>query len=77
MTYHNYIAVIGRLPGDDEDSMILFENMTRQQAEQAFEEEMYEDEIDATEKYNRNCLEPGCAVFINHILTSDSPITEI
>lgn len=81
-TYHNYVAVIGRIPFDDEDSLYLYENMTRQQAVKAFAREMYENtyaEADIEAELERCRCETGCdlGVFVNHVLVSQSPIEEL
>lgn len=73
MTYHNYVAVIGRIPYDDEDSILFFEQCTLEEAYQRFSDEMYEGDSKARED---NIRAHGCdgGVYVNAVLASDSPI---
>lgn len=78
--YHNYIAVIGRIPFDDEDSMYCFENMTMEDAMFAFSAAIYSDTYSdecVEEVREQNAKEHGIDVFINHILVSESPIEDL
>lgn len=69
-----YWAVTGRLPGDDEDTLCVFNVATRQEAIDAFEQAMYEAEIDPEETRERVFGEHGQYVFVNSIVVSDAPI---
>ena len=40
--YHNYVVVIGRVPGDDESTLVKFEQMTDEEARSAFADERVE-----------------------------------
>lgn len=71
---HNSIAIIGRVPGDDEDSCYVYENMSESEALKAFEIEVYEDSTDTPELIEK---EHGVTIFHNMTLVSDSPITAI
>ena len=78
-TIHNYVAVIGRMCGDDEDTCLMFECVTYDGAIQAFTDAMwaYErmapDELaEAKELAEAN----GEGVYINHVLTSTAPIVQ-
>lgn len=74
-TYHNYIAVIGRIPGDDEDTLLTFEHTTVEDAKANFADAMW----DMDDKTYRETVfaEHGTDIFINHILVSESPMEEI
>jgi len=72
---HPCVAVVGRIPHDDEDSCYIFEDMTRAEAAQAFEDVMYAE--DGNQNPDQVEKENGSTVYINHILVSDSPITLI
>lgn len=75
-TIHNYIAVIGRMCGDDEDTCLLFECVTREGAINAFTEHMrLLDNMTVEDLAHAEANGEG--VFINHVLTSASPIEEI
>ena len=73
-----FYAVIGRIPGDDEDSCYTYENVTRKQAVKLFEKDIYNDgessagEVADVREYAFKCH--GVTVFINHVLSSDSAI---
>lgn len=74
-----WFSVTGRVPGDDEDSMFIFhlpENTTRAALFDLFEEQIYEDEINAAEARDANIREHGQSVFINSIVSSVSEINE-
>lgn len=74
--FHNYIAVIGRMCGDDEDTCLLFECVTREGAINAFTEHMrLLDNMTAEELELAEANGEG--VFINHVLASVSPIEEV
>ena len=70
--HRNYIAVIGRLHGDDDDHPRLYEHTTVSAARQAFINDVRRDEgikeADVVAGYE--CTN----VYIGYVLTSDSPI---
>lgn len=68
-----YYAVIGRIPFDDEDSIMFYESdEPNPPLEEWFEKEMYDAEgRDDMEEVHR---EHGTAVFITAILKSAAPI---
>lgn len=66
-TYYAYLAVIGRVHGDDEDSVELYEHMTADDAKQAFHEDMQA----------RQGVPSDDVVYINYVLASDAPITMV
>lgn len=74
MTYHNYIAIVGRMHGDDEDQVRMYGHMTVVDARQMFINDLREDdqvpEADVVAEYEYT------NVYITHVLTSDSPIIE-
>jgi len=73
-TYHNYIAVIGRLHGEDEDTVIFYAHMPTDAAAAAFTEYLRSDagvlEEDIAAGYEHT------NVYINHVLTSTAPINK-
>ena len=85
---HKSIAIIGRIPGDDSDTCIVFSDMTDEEARVAFTEDIYEmafshvqDEAQRKAEIEKdranNIREHGgdLGVFIEHTLISDSQIT--
>ena len=66
-TTKNFLAVVGRLHGDDEDQCVLFSNMTVIEARQAFINEMRE-EADTVAGYET------ANVYITHVLHSRDEI---
>ncbi len=88
--YHNYIVVVGRVPGDDESTSIAFEQMTAEDVRRAFADAIYEmafsyEQDDAersrqiTESRASNIKEYGgdLGVFIDYVFASESPIQEV
>lgn len=72
-TKYKYLAVTGRIPEDDEDSVYTFENMTKDEARKAFEKALYADDYsDKTPKQVRK--DWGLACYLGWVFTSDSPI---
>jgi hypothetical protein len=71
-THHNYIMIIGRLNGDDEDHPRDYQHTTVADARQAFINELRRDEqvpeADVIAEYEYT------NVYITHVLTSASPI---
>ena len=71
--YHNYIVIIGRAHGDDEDHARDYQHATVPDARQAFinevraDEGIPEDDVVKGYEYTK--------VYITHVLTSQSPIT--
>ena len=85
--YHNYVVVIGRVPGDDESTLVKFEQMTDEEARSAFADEIYEmafSYVQDPEERKRQIAESrvdniklhggDLGVFIDYVLTSQSPI---
>ncbi len=70
---HAHIAVIGRIPGQDDDSCLLLRDLTVDEAKEAFAIDIYEDSGEDPEEVEEVT---GHRVYISHILTSESPITE-
>ena len=64
-TYHNHLAVIGRVDGNDDDDVFLYEHMTIEQARTKFAE----DQRDAVDREV-----PDEEIYLNYVLTSESPI---
>ena len=88
--YHNYVVVVGRIPGDDESTSIAFEQVTEEEARRAFADAIYEMafsyEQDGAERRRqivesraRNIKEQGgdLGVFIDYVFASESPIQEV
>jgi hypothetical protein len=82
--HNRYWAVTGRIPGDDEDSILIFHLPDRRAAIAAFEEAMWDAEV---QRHRMNEQEAAQArkdllsqhdqvVFINTVCVSDSPIEE-
>lgn len=76
---HNYLAVIGRIPGEDEDTMLKFEHMSVDRAKGAFEERMYryysDGNNETAEQERKDVISRyGDAIYISFVLTSVSPI---
>lgn len=70
--HHNYIVVVGRMHGDDEDHAREYEHMTVPEARQRFINEVRADEgvpeEDVVKEYEYT------NVYIRHVMTSQSPI---
>ena len=71
-------AVIGRIPGDDEDSCYIFQATSREDAMSMFAGRIYEDSGLTEEDRVRDIELHGgdFGAFINHILVSDLEIKE-
>lgn len=70
MIYHNHVAVIGRVRGDDEDTCLMYEHLTLPAARQVFIDEMRRNDGITDED-----IEAGHGeVYITHVLTSTSPM---
>jgi len=69
-------AVTGRIPGDHEDTLHVFHVATRQEALDAFDHAIWENEKDAEAGRDNVFKEHGQTVFVNSIVVSDSPIQE-
>jgi len=72
-----WFAVTGRIPGADEDSLYVFNVSTREEALAAFERDIYEDETNPEETRGIVFNDTGVFVFVNSIVCSDSPITDL
>lgn len=70
---NHYYAVIGRIPGDDEDTCLFYEgeNLTTDDLTNLFVAEMYE-MSDAIQKDVNSAW--GHVIYITHILESGKPI---
>ena len=79
--YHNYIAVVGRIPHDDDDSCLLFEQLTEEQARIEFAKQMFEERFGANaEQAQKDEIERvggDLGVYITHVLASQSPIEQL
>ena len=79
--YHNYIAVVGRIPHDDDDSCRLFEQLTEEQARIEFAKQMFEERFgDAAEQAQKDeigNIGGDLGVYITHVLASQSPIEQL
>ncbi len=79
--YHNYIAVIGRIPHDDDDSCLLFQQMTEEQARIEFAKQMFEERFGSNaEQAQKDEIERvggDLGVYITHVLASQSPIEQL
>lgn len=73
---HNYLVVIGRMHGDDEDTIRLYGDSTREQAMELFIEDMCEENHMTKEEHEAEASK-GRGVYINHVLASQSPIADI
>jgi len=71
---HPYLVVIGRLSGDDEDTLLSLQNMTREDAEAAFEAHIASDNgaSSLAELQENN---EDARVYVNQILTASTEIT--
>lgn len=72
-----YFAVIGRIPGDDEDTCYLIEGGEQDHAVAEFRRRIWYD--DGSSEEDREFFKSthgGDDVYITRILTSESPITE-
>lgn len=81
--YHNYIAVIGRIPFDDDDSCMIFEQKTEEEARKAFAFEMFRSRAVSDEQALENqqaeikSIGGDLGVYITHVLASQSPIEQL
>lgn len=71
-----HYAVIGRIPGDDEDSCVTCTADSPEQAREHFERELWEGQNTPIERdwVFRN---HGCYIFINHTLDSATEIKPV
>lgn len=72
MVYHNYLLIIGRVCGEDNDTPMHYEHMTREQAVHEFKSAMqalYPNTDWALAEGNDE------GVFIEFVAASDTPIT--
>jgi hypothetical protein len=72
-----YYAVTGRIPGDDEDSIYVVRAVSRGTAIDAFEEALWEYELDREARQEELEREVGRHTFINSVVVSDTPIKEL
>lgn len=72
----NFYAVVGRICGDDEDSILTLCADSKEEAINQFRHWMWEQ--DGSSQEDRDLLEAnGEGVFVNQILVSASPITSL
>lgn len=71
---NRFFAVVGRMPGDDEDTCCIFEAPDKNTACQMFEDSLYENEIRAEQLKLDVMKTYGQLVFFSHVLVSNSPI---
>lgn len=74
MTYHNYIAVIGRRHGDDEDSCLMYEQTTIDAAQERFCNDM-RDSGDSTGGPS-GTEDTASLVYVTRVLTSTAPMVD-
>jgi len=70
-----WFAVTGRIPGDDEDSCLVFQDVSRGGAIESFEQAMFEGK--PSEARDNVFNEHGASVFINSVVVSNTPIEQI
>ena len=70
-----WFAITGRIPGDDDDTLQVFNVATVAEAHAAFEASMYEDESDPEGARDANARQYGVTVFINSTACSKTPIS--
>ena len=69
----NFYAVIGRICGDDEDTVLTLRADSKEEAINQFRHWMWEQ--DGSSQEDRDKLEASDqGVFVNHVLVSSSPI---
>ena len=67
-------CVVGRIPGDDEDTSLCFQAASREEAVREFEAAMYDGEV-SPEQARANVVERfGEAIYVTSVLRSDSKI---
>ena len=69
-----YFAVTGRIPGDDEDTLHVFQATTREEALTAFEAAMWANKTEAETGRENVFKAHGQTVFVNSIVASEAPI---
>ena len=68
---YNYLVVIGRLP-EEENTALLYEGMTLDEASDKFVEDLYEDSYNTREQVEEW---HGVSYYIDFVLTSETPIS--
>lgn len=66
-----FVAVTGRVEGQDEDTLTVFQNTSEEQAEQAFRAQMIQSHCDN----NDDAKPEDVVVYVNWIVATQSPIT--
>ena len=70
-----YYAVTGRIPGDDEDTVMVFQADDREHAIEQFKDAMWSGHGDEDDRASMEG-EHGTDTYINSVLVSDTPIEE-
>lgn len=70
MIYHNYLAVIGRVHGNNEDDVLLYQHRTIEEAREQFKADQRGTRADGS------CADPipDDMIYVSYILSSESPI---
>jgi hypothetical protein len=74
-----HYAVVGRIPGEDEDSVLFFKTTSKKKASRLFDMEIYRLNYDTDARVRqerrevRNCH--GQTTFITHVISSRSKFT--
>lgn len=68
-----HFAIIGRINGDDEDTTLLYQDCTEEEARATFIEDLRAlDDIDPNDVEG---MGEAADVYISHVLASETPIT--
>lgn len=71
-----WYAITGRVCGDDEDTVLIFEADSKEDATREFIEQMWE--MDGRCAEDREAAEnEGAGIFINSVVRSSTPIEEV
>jgi len=74
---HAYIAVVGRMNGDDEDRAKVYANMTTSQARRQFADDVFkEDGFSLPVPEGADEFLQNFEVYINHVFTSSTLIDQ-
>lgn len=75
-TRYEFLIVVGRMCGDDEDHARRYENMTRSEVVAKFVADVYEEEGYTLDDINR-AEANGMGVFVNQVFASTAPILHL